>query len=111
MASSSRKSTKGRGGTFSSKGGYSVTGKVAASRGSEDNGDSSSFGLGSSEPLGDILGRPTIDPWYRNGERFPSVPATTTGGLGVVGYQRRRRTRCGLDSNFPRNPRLANTEE
>uniref|UniRef100_A0A2N9IL65 Aminotransferase-like plant mobile domain-containing protein n=1 Tax=Fagus sylvatica TaxID=28930 RepID=A0A2N9IL65_FAGSY len=74
MATSSRKSTKGRGGTFSSKGGHSVTGKVAASRGSEDNGDSSSFGLGSSEPLGDILGRPTIDPWYRNGERFPSVP-------------------------------------
>ena len=76
MASSSRKSTKGRGGTFSSKGGHFVTGKVAASRGSGDNGDSSSSGLGSSEPLGDILGRPTIDPWYRNGERFPSVPAS-----------------------------------
>jgi hypothetical protein len=75
MASSSKKSTKGRGGTFSGKGGPSVAGKVAAPRGSKDNGGSSSFGLGSPEPLGDILGRPTIDPWYRNGERFPSIPA------------------------------------
>uniref|UniRef100_A0A2N9H6U5 Aminotransferase-like plant mobile domain-containing protein n=1 Tax=Fagus sylvatica TaxID=28930 RepID=A0A2N9H6U5_FAGSY len=51
MASSSRRSAKGRGGTFPGKG-------------------------GSPEPLGDILGRPTVDPWYRSGERFPSVLAS-----------------------------------
>jgi hypothetical protein len=76
MASSSRKSTKGRVGTFSGKGGHFVASKVAAPRGSGDNSDSSSSGLGSPEPLGDILGRPTIDPWYRSGERFASIPAS-----------------------------------
>ena len=74
MASSSRRSTKGRGGTFSGKGGPSVASEAAARRGSEDNSDSSGSGLGSPEPLEDILGRPTINPWYRSGERFPSVP-------------------------------------
>jgi hypothetical protein len=76
MASSSRRSAKGRGGTFPGKGGSSVSGKAVVSRGSGDNDDSSSSGLGSPEPLGDILGRPTVDPWYRSGERFPSVPAS-----------------------------------
>uniref|UniRef100_A0A2N9I6E6 Aminotransferase-like plant mobile domain-containing protein n=1 Tax=Fagus sylvatica TaxID=28930 RepID=A0A2N9I6E6_FAGSY len=51
MASSSKKPTKGRGGSSSGKG-------------------------GSPESHGDILGRPTVDPWYRSGERFPSVPAS-----------------------------------
>uniref|UniRef100_A0A2N9FF22 Aminotransferase-like plant mobile domain-containing protein n=1 Tax=Fagus sylvatica TaxID=28930 RepID=A0A2N9FF22_FAGSY len=45
-------------------------------RGSEDNGSSSDSVIGSPEPHGDILGRPTVDPWYRSGERFPSVPAS-----------------------------------
>uniref|UniRef100_A0A2N9G9C9 Aminotransferase-like plant mobile domain-containing protein n=1 Tax=Fagus sylvatica TaxID=28930 RepID=A0A2N9G9C9_FAGSY len=76
MASSSKRSTRGRGGTFFGKGGPSVVGEAAAPRGSKDNSNSSGFGLGSPEPLGDILGRPTIDPWYRSGERFPSVPAS-----------------------------------
>uniref|UniRef100_A0A2N9FBL7 Aminotransferase-like plant mobile domain-containing protein n=1 Tax=Fagus sylvatica TaxID=28930 RepID=A0A2N9FBL7_FAGSY len=76
MASSSRKSAKGRGWTFSGKGGSSVAGKAAAPKGSEDHSDSSSSDLGSPETLGDILGQPTIDPWYKSGERFPSVPAS-----------------------------------
>jgi hypothetical protein len=76
MASSSKRSRKGRGGTFSGEGGPSVTGGAARPRDSEDNSDSSGSGLRSPEPLGDILGRPIIDPWYRSGERFPSVPAS-----------------------------------
>jgi hypothetical protein len=75
MDSSSRRSTRGRGGTFSSKGGPSTAGRGSA-RGSEDNGDNSDSVLGSPEPHGDILGRPTIDPWYRSGERFPSIPVS-----------------------------------
>ena len=75
MASSSRRSTRGRGGTFSSEGGPSTAGRGSA-RDSKDNGDSSDSVLGSSEPHGDILGQPTVDPWYRSGERFPSVPVS-----------------------------------
>uniref|UniRef100_A0A2N9GIL9 Aminotransferase-like plant mobile domain-containing protein n=1 Tax=Fagus sylvatica TaxID=28930 RepID=A0A2N9GIL9_FAGSY len=42
-----------------------------------DNGSSGSDSiLGSPEPHGDVLGRPTVDPWYRSSERFPSVPAS-----------------------------------
>ena len=74
MASSSRRSTKGRGGTFFDEGGPPVTGEAMAPRGLGDNGDSSSFGSGSPESLKEVLGRPTVDPWYRSGERFPSVP-------------------------------------
>ena len=76
MASSSRKSTRGRGGTFFDKGGPFVAGEAAAPRGSEDSGNNSGFGSRSPEPLGDILGRPTINLWYRSGERFPSVLAS-----------------------------------
>jgi hypothetical protein len=76
MASSSRKSRRGRRGTFSDEGGPSVTGKAAAPRGSKDSNGSSGSVLGSPEPLGDILGRPTIDPWYRSGERFLSISAS-----------------------------------
>ena len=75
MATSSKRTRRGRGGTFSGEGGSSVAGGAAA-RVSEDNSDSSSSGLRSPEPLGDILGRPIVDPWYRSGERFPSVPAS-----------------------------------
>ena len=60
MASSSKKSMKGRGGSSSGKGGPSVASEAAARRGSEDNSDSSGSGLGSPEPLEDILGRPTV---------------------------------------------------
>ncbi len=74
MTSSSRRSTRGRGGTFSDEGGPLVVGEAAVLRGLGDNDDSSSSGLGSPESLEVVLGRPTIDPWYRSGERFPSVP-------------------------------------
>uniref|UniRef100_A0A2N9I2V0 Aminotransferase-like plant mobile domain-containing protein n=1 Tax=Fagus sylvatica TaxID=28930 RepID=A0A2N9I2V0_FAGSY len=45
-------------------------------RGSEDGSSGSDSVLGSPEPHGDVLGRPTVDPWYRSSERFPSVPAS-----------------------------------
>ena len=76
MTSSSKRSTRGRGGTFSGEGGLSVTGEAMVPRGSEDSGNSSSSGSGSPESLEEVLGRPTVDPWYRSGERFPSVPAS-----------------------------------
>ena len=47
--------------TFSGEGGSSVAGGAAA-RVSEGNSDSSGFGSRSLAPLGDILGRPTVDP-------------------------------------------------
>jgi hypothetical protein len=75
MASSSKRTRRGSGGTFSGKGGSSVA-RGAAARVVEDSSDSSGSSSRSPEPLGDILGRPTVDPWYRNGERFPSVPAS-----------------------------------
>uniref|UniRef100_A0A2N9GG51 Aminotransferase-like plant mobile domain-containing protein n=1 Tax=Fagus sylvatica TaxID=28930 RepID=A0A2N9GG51_FAGSY len=63
MASSSKKPVKGRGGSSSGKGGPSVAGGVRTPRGPEDDGSSSDSVLGSPEPYGDILGRPTVDPW------------------------------------------------
>jgi hypothetical protein len=74
MASSSRRSTKGRGRAFSGEEGPPVTGEVVAPRDLGDNGDSSNSNSRLPESLEDVLGRPTIDPWYRSGERFPSVP-------------------------------------
>ena len=74
MASSSRRSTRGRGGAFSGEGGPPVTDEVVAPRGSGDNGDSCNSSSGSPESLEEVLGQPTIDPWYRSGERFPFVP-------------------------------------
>uniref|UniRef100_A0A2N9IPB7 Aminotransferase-like plant mobile domain-containing protein n=1 Tax=Fagus sylvatica TaxID=28930 RepID=A0A2N9IPB7_FAGSY len=65
---------KGRGGSSSGKGGS--PGGARMPRGSGDNSSGSDSILGSPEPQGDILGRPTVDPWYRSGERFPSVPAS-----------------------------------
>uniref|UniRef100_A0A2N9GXZ3 Aminotransferase-like plant mobile domain-containing protein n=2 Tax=Fagus sylvatica TaxID=28930 RepID=A0A2N9GXZ3_FAGSY len=76
MASSSKKPAKGRGGSSSGKGGSSIAGGARTPRDPEDNGSSSDSVLGSPESHGDILGRPTVDPWYRSGERFPSVPAS-----------------------------------
>ena len=75
MDSSSKRTRRGRGRTFFGEGGSSVAGGAVA-RVSEGNRDSSGSGLRSPEPPGDILGRPTVDPWYRSGERFPSVPAS-----------------------------------
>ena len=75
MASSSGRSAKGCGGTFPGKGGPFIAGGMTA-KGSEDNSGSSDSVLGSPEPLGDMLGRLTVDAWYRSGERFPSVPAS-----------------------------------
>ena len=73
MASSSRRLTKGRGETFFSEGGPPVTGEATAPRGLGDNDDSSNSGSRLPESLKEVLGRPTVDPWYRSGERFPSV--------------------------------------
>uniref|UniRef100_A0A2N9H2I7 Aminotransferase-like plant mobile domain-containing protein n=1 Tax=Fagus sylvatica TaxID=28930 RepID=A0A2N9H2I7_FAGSY len=74
MASSSKKPVKGRGGSSSGKGGTSGGRRVP--RGSEDDSSGSDSVLGSPEPHGDVLGRPTMDLWYRSGERFPSVPSS-----------------------------------
>jgi hypothetical protein len=74
MASSLKRTRRGGGGTFSGEGGSSIA-RGAAARVAEDSSDSSGSSSRSPEPLGDILGRPTVDPWYRSGERFPSVPA------------------------------------
>uniref|UniRef100_A0A2N9IYA9 Aminotransferase-like plant mobile domain-containing protein n=1 Tax=Fagus sylvatica TaxID=28930 RepID=A0A2N9IYA9_FAGSY len=74
MASSSKKKMKGHGGSSSSRGGTSGSARVP--RGSEDGSSGSDSVLGSPEPHGDVLGRPTVDPWYRSSERFPSVPAS-----------------------------------
>ena len=74
MASSSKKKMKGRGGSSLGKGGSSSGARTPRGSGSDSN--SSDSILGSLEPHGDILGRPTVDPWYRGGERFPSVPAS-----------------------------------
>ena len=76
MASSSKKTARGRGGSSSDNGGSSTAGGARMPRGPEDNGSSSDSVLGSPKPHGDILGRPAVDPWYRSGERFPSVPAS-----------------------------------
>ena len=62
MTSSSRRSTRGRGGTFSNEEGPPVAGEAAVPRGLGDNDDSSSSGLGSPESLEEVLGRPTVDP-------------------------------------------------
>ena len=75
MASSSKRPTRGCARTFSGEGGPYVAGGSAA-RGSEGDSGSSGSVLGSLGPPGDILGRPTIDPWYRSSERFPSVPSS-----------------------------------
>jgi hypothetical protein len=74
MASSSKKAAKGHEGSSSGKRGTS--GGARAPRGLEDNSSGSDSVLGSPEPHGDVLGRPTMDPWYRSSERFPSVPAS-----------------------------------
>uniref|UniRef100_A0A2N9EVM6 Aminotransferase-like plant mobile domain-containing protein n=1 Tax=Fagus sylvatica TaxID=28930 RepID=A0A2N9EVM6_FAGSY len=65
---------KGRGGSSSGKGGS--PGGARVPRESGDNNSGSDSILGSPEPHGDVLGRPTVDPWYRSSERFPSVPAS-----------------------------------
>uniref|UniRef100_A0A2N9I300 Aminotransferase-like plant mobile domain-containing protein n=1 Tax=Fagus sylvatica TaxID=28930 RepID=A0A2N9I300_FAGSY len=65
---------KGRGGSSSGKGGSPGGARVPRESGDDSSGSDSI--LGSPEPHGDILGRPTVDPWYRSGERFPSVPAS-----------------------------------
>ena len=61
--------------TFSGEGGSSVA-SGAAAKVSKGNSDSSGSSSRSVAPLRDILGRPTVDPWYRSGERFPFVPAS-----------------------------------
>ena len=75
MASSSRKSARKRKKILFGERDPLISGKAAMPReGDDDGGDSSS----SSEPTGsveDVLGRPTVDPWYKSSDRFPSVPA------------------------------------
>uniref|UniRef100_A0A2N9GFN7 Aminotransferase-like plant mobile domain-containing protein n=1 Tax=Fagus sylvatica TaxID=28930 RepID=A0A2N9GFN7_FAGSY len=63
-------------GLWASRMSPSTSGGARVPRGSEDNSSGSDSVLGSPEPHGDILGRPTVDPWYRSSERFPSVPAS-----------------------------------
>jgi hypothetical protein len=75
MASSSKRTRRGSGGTFSGGGGSSVA-RGATGRVAEDSGDSSGSSSRSPEPFGDILGRPIVDPWYKGSERFPSVPTS-----------------------------------
>ena len=56
MASSSKKSAKGHGGSSSGKGGPSIAGGATMPKGPEDNSSSSDSVFGSLEPHGDILG-------------------------------------------------------
>jgi hypothetical protein len=74
MVFSSRRSTRSRGGTLAGEGVPSITGAsmVLGDRGGDGGGPSSA--LGTLEPLEEVLGRPVLDPWYRSGERFPSIP-------------------------------------
>ena len=53
-----------------------VTGEAAVPEDRENSGDdgSSSSGSGPPESLEEVLSRPTVDPWYRSSERFPSIP-------------------------------------
>uniref|UniRef100_A0A2N9IMQ7 Aminotransferase-like plant mobile domain-containing protein n=1 Tax=Fagus sylvatica TaxID=28930 RepID=A0A2N9IMQ7_FAGSY len=67
MASSSKRTRKGGGGTFSGEGG-SFAARGATVRVAEDSSDNSGSGSKSLEPLGDILGRPTVDSWYRSAD-------------------------------------------
>uniref|UniRef100_A0A2N9FDZ1 Aminotransferase-like plant mobile domain-containing protein n=1 Tax=Fagus sylvatica TaxID=28930 RepID=A0A2N9FDZ1_FAGSY len=59
MASSSKRTRRGLGGTFSGEGGPSVA-RGAAARVSKDSSDSSGSGSRSSEPFGDVLGQPLL---------------------------------------------------
>ena len=65
MASSSKKPAKGRGGSSSGKGGPSIAGGARTPRDPGDSSSSSDSVLGSPESHGDILGRPTVDSWYK----------------------------------------------
>ncbi len=74
MASSSRKSARKRKETFLGERDPPISGEAVTPRGGDDDDGDSSSG---SEPTGsveDVLGRPTVDPWYKSSDRFPSVP-------------------------------------
>ena len=77
MASSSRRSAGKRKGALAGEGDLPVIGEAtAAPRGRGDDGGSSSSSSGPLESLEEVLGRLTVDPWYRSSERFPSVLVT-----------------------------------
>uniref|UniRef100_A0A2N9ETN5 Aminotransferase-like plant mobile domain-containing protein n=1 Tax=Fagus sylvatica TaxID=28930 RepID=A0A2N9ETN5_FAGSY len=77
MASSSKRSAGKRKGALAGEGDPPVTGEAtAAPRGRGDDGSSSSSSSGPLESLEEVLGRLTVDPWYRSSERFPSVLVT-----------------------------------
>ena len=74
MASSSRRSARRRRGTLAGEGDPPITGKATAPGGRGDNSGNSSSDSESPEPFEEVLGRHTVDPWYRSNERFPSIP-------------------------------------
>ena len=63
-----------RGGNLAGEGDPPITGTPMAlrDRGDDDGGSSSTSG--SPEPLKEVLGQHMVNPWYRSGERFPSIP-------------------------------------
>ena len=75
MASSLRRSMRKRGGTLAGEGDPLIIGALVVPRDRGDDGNGSSSGSESLEPLEEVLGRPMVDPWYRSSERFPSVLA------------------------------------
>ncbi len=75
MAFSSRRSARRHRGTLAGEGDLPVTGEATTPGGRGDNGGNSSSCSESLEPLEEVLGRHTIDPWHKSSERFPSVPA------------------------------------
>ena len=75
MAYSSRRSTRKRRETFFGEGNPPIFGEAAMPRGSEDGDGSSNPSSEPTGPVEEVLGRPTVDPWYKSNERFPSIPA------------------------------------
>jgi hypothetical protein len=75
MAFSSRRSARRHRGTLAGEGDLPVTDEATTPGGRGDNGGNSSSCSESLEPLEEVLGRHTIDPWHKSSERFPSVPA------------------------------------
>jgi hypothetical protein len=60
--------------TFFSEGDPPIFGKATTPRGGEDDGNSSSSGSEPMESVEEVFGRPTVDPWYKSSDRFPSMP-------------------------------------
>ena len=74
MASSSRKSARRRRKTFFGEGDPPISSEAAMPRSGEDDGGSSSPGSEPMRAVDEVLGQPTVDPWYKSSDRFPSMP-------------------------------------